>query len=363
MSRIRVTLGDRILDDWLEIGTRYRIDAAAGAFMIRCKPHEVHITHERSQINVRGGMLAKIEVESSDGKWDESIAAGYVDRVQVELEEGRRTLVIYGRTLTSSIIDCSAKWQPGEYRDATLAEIIFGVSDGLGSGFDVIDEPTQRLPLFRVEAGETAWQAIERVCRIFGQLAYAKPDGILEVSKPGRYEATEIIREGRNLIAGRAVDSEAERFSDYQVVGQVSGSDIRFGPAAAQVHGSAVDPAIKRYRPMTIIAEDSVTAEGAQSRAEWEAAVRAARSQSLNVVLPGWTRKRDGFYRLNERVHVLAESLGVQGRMLVTDLSHSISQDEPERVTLGLAREDAFVTAPVMDPTKDPFNPVTEGGW
>lgn len=370
-----VHIDGRPFDGWKSLKIERRLDSAAAKVTIETKPHEIRATGQKVPWRMKPG--ASFFVKTSYGPDrrrgarvhtfnSDAMAEGYVDAVQTEIDSQSRSLTIVGRDGTSALVDCSAPWQPGEFRDFTLAELVGAmvVPFGVRTRFWAGSEPFNRkLPLFRIEAGETAWSAIERACRLFGVLAYGDESGDLEIARPGQVRARDVLREGKNFIAGSALYSHADRYSEYQVVGQSGGDDESWGETVAHVRGFATDVGVKRHRPLTVVAEGSVTAQGAQTRAEWEASVRASRGSRVSLILPTWVDSENLLWRINEKVAVVAESLGVSEVMLIVGTTHTVERDQPPFVTLELGREDAFKPQPQVDPSKDPFADVREDGW
>jgi prophage tail gpP-like protein len=400
----RIQVDGKPFTGWKSIRISRSLESPSGQIEIKVKPHEVRQTGEVLPWRVRPG--AKIQVDlpgatrwgyASNGR----LFTGHVDVVRATIQGSARELTVSGRCTSANVVDCSASWDPGEHRDVGLVQLAEAIAAPLGVGvalprniagiFKYRDGPRtgdeswrpdafsvdigtiqrfgfpvifiKKIPLVRVSPGDSAWSVIETASRIFGVLIYGNEDGELEIAAAGKVRAVESLIEGRNIVSGQADYSHADRFSEYRVVGQAPGDDDSWGEETSHIVGRAEDPSIQRYRPLTVTAESSVTPDGVQARAEWEASVRAARGSQAKIVVMGWEQGDSvQLWRINETVNIISESLGLRGRMLIVATEQTLTSGEPARTVLTLAREDAYEPKPVLDASKDPFN-AAEDSW
>ncbi|WP_066644597.1 phage baseplate assembly protein [Sphingomonas sp. CCH16-B10] len=149
------------------------------------------------------------------------------------------------------------------------------------------------------------------------------------------------MRTGDNLLEATATHDVSERFSEYIVKGQASGDDTLFGAAAASSSARAADPAITRYRPQIVIAEDQATIAGLIARAKFEASVRAGRAQSAEVTVLGWRTPGGALIAPNQLVDVEASELFIEGRMLIEAVRLTLD-GQGERAVLSVVPPQAY---------------------
>ena len=202
---------------------------------------------------------------------------------------------VRGRDTTGDLVDCSAATQPGEWRDARLEEIATALCEPFGIRcFGAKSDTGEPFARFRIEEGESVFEAIDRACRFRAVLPQSDGTGGLILGGPSRDRASVRLERGVNILAGSARSSWLSRYSDYSLKGQQAGGLDGFtAEQVAHVSATARDPGVNRYRPLTIIGEQSQAEAEAQARVQWEANVRAASAQPRCATrCQGWTESR-----------------------------------------------------------------------
>ncbi len=91
-------------------------------------------------------------------------------------------------------------------------------------------------------------------------LAWDDEDGNLLIGTVGNDCATTALVWGENILTCDTEQSIRERFSEYQVAGQLSGDDDDFGEATlTAIRAKVKDSQITRYRPQHIQQSGNVT--------------------------------------------------------------------------------------------------------
>ena len=217
-----------------------------------------------------------------------AIITGYVDAVTRGIEAENRSLRVSGRDKACDLVDCSALNKPGSWRNVALDKIARELAAPFGVKLTFTGDAGKPLARFALQQGETAWAAIERLARYRGLIAFSDGLGGVIIGNPDSGKRAGQIREGENLLSGEAEFDHSQRFSQYVIKGQASGSDQRHGKAVAQVKGEQADASVTRYRPLLIIGEEQSDQASLHKRAEWEATVRAGRAERLTAHVPGW---------------------------------------------------------------------------
>lgn len=325
---------------WKSVSVTLSLEAAASSFSV--------VTKTRDPWPVRAGAKVEIYLDRR------LVLTGYVDKVAPALDDGGTVSSVEGRSRTADLVDCSALIEPGEWWNVRLQDLAAAIARPFGIAIaDAVGE-LARFPVFRIQPGETAFEAIERACRMRAVLAYPTAAGDLLLTRPTDVWDGVELREGFNVQTCSAEEDFSNRYALYQVRGQSFGTDENNGPPAAHVEGTARDLAVRIERRLTIVAEAAVTLESAQARAEWEATVRAARSSKITVGTPGWLNPLGYLWAPNTRVQCHLPSVRVTGPRLISAVRLSQSE-EGSKVELDLVREDAFLPQPGLEEAENPF--------
>ena len=329
---------------WTEATVTRSLETISGAFTVTLSEREPGETTPRV---IRPGNACRVELE------DETVLQGWVDAVTVNYDGGAHTIAVRGRDATGDLVDCSAASKPGEWKDARLEEIASALCEPFG--IRVTREVDTGAPFarFRIEEGESVFEAIERGCRFRAVLPLSDGRGGLILGGPTRSRTAVRLERGVNILSASGTASWLARFSDYTLLGQqaggAGGGGMFGGPSGitaeqvAHVSATARDGGVDRYRPLTIIGEQSLNNDEAKARIQWEANVRSARARSARVTVQGWREVPDGdLWEPGRLVFLADEWLGIAQELLVSSTSQSLSAGGT-LTTMDLVPQDAFV--------------------
>lgn len=281
----------------------------------------------------------------------EVVITGTVDRKRISFSAGEHMIEVEGRDRTGQLVDCSAvleKWDFFRVPVLAFATKIaqpFGVPVALQTGL-VLGEPAARLS---VDPGDSAFEVIERACRLAALLPVADGRGGLLLTRAGATRATTALVEGENILSGSSEDDETGRYRTYTVRGQHAGTDELSGESAAAVEGSAQDLGVSdEARVLLVRAEGNVTRAAAQRRAQWEATVRAARSWTATVTVQGWTQAGGALWPVNALVFVRSPTLELSEEVLISQVVYNLDESSGTTTELTLRLPGAFTPEPVI---------------
>lgn len=343
-ERIEVLVRGKLLSDWQSVEISRAVDAASGSFEIT--------SPARNPYPLAPG--DEVEIYCTD----ELVLRGHVDVVERSLSGSQRSVRFSGRDRTADLVDCSARNEPGEWTNILLPDLVRAIASPFNVGVDATAGPRAPFETFHLRPGDSAWNAIERACRLRGVLVYGDGTGRLVIREAGRDLSDAELIEGENLLTATFTADDSERFRTYLVLGQRPGSDLVFGDQAALVEGSAEDAGARASRSLVIVAEASVTNQTAQERAQWEATVRAARAVRVDAAAPGWRQAPLGrpgrLWTINEQVPVRAPSIDLDRYLLVRSLRLRQTAGL-EQAEMQLVRPDAYQPQPVLPEAEDPL--------
>jgi len=336
-DELELLVGGARYTGWERLEVVRSLEAASGAFVVEVA--------DRGPLAVRAGQEVTVRLAGA------VVVRGHVDAVEARGDARRRSFTVSGRDRTADLVDCSELSEPGEWFDVGLLELL----NLIAAPFEVevesrLEETPDPFARFARQPGESAWSAVERACRLRGVLVHSSGDGRLLLERPGRGLAGVALREGRNVLSWAVSTDLRQRFSSYVVRAQSPGSDDFYADQAALVEAESADPAVGRFRPLLVLAEGALVFENARDRANWEATVRAARSERTVVTVQGWRQAPDApLWDLNQLVHVVLPALELDQVLLVQELRFARDLEQGTTTTIGLTRRDAYDPQPEVD--------------
>lgn len=334
MNKIELKIDGYSYTGWQKINVVRSIEALAARF-------DITLT-DRSPFKIPRGTEITLLL------YGEVVITGYVDTLEATTAPEAHSLTITGRDKTGDLVDCATLVSSQELINVTLREIIEQVIQPFGILAIFETEPPTIFKKFSFQE-ETAYEAIERACRLRGVFASTDTAGNLIIHQYGTERAGDGLIMGKNVLSATSRFDEKDRFAEYRVYGQQPGNDNITAQAASQPQGFATDLGITRYRPKIVIAEGAVDDEISQQRAEWEAAVRAARASSVTVTTVGWQDKTGGLWKVNTLVPCELPQNRIEGDMLIKETRFTLDDNAGEKAELMLVRPDAYITQPDIE--------------
>ncbi len=341
---IKLFVNGREFSGWKSARVTRGIESIAGSFGL--------------EVSERwGGQTAPWEIAEEDEceLWiDQSLViSGYVDRRTLSYGPSEHSLGISGRDKTGALVDCSAALSKWEFKGVDVLTFVkrvcepFGIVASLQSGVLPGAAPAK----LTVDPGDTAFEAIEKACRLAGLLPISDGAGGLVLTRAGASRVVTALVQGENILSASAEYDATGRFATYKVLGQHKGTDEFSGAPAATVKGTATDSNVRRTERVLIVRpEGNVTSEQAKVRAQWEAGVRAGRGDSVTVTVQGWTMGNGALWPVNALVSVRSPGIGVNGDLLITQATYSIDEGGTTTV-LALRNPRAFLPESVVAKT------------
>lgn len=347
-ERVTLTVDGRDWGGWTGVEIARGIETAAGAFALELTERWPGEPQRRA---IATGAVCTLAVG------DTVVITGHVDDVGYGYGAASHTVTVRGRDRAGDLVDCSVVDDPKSWRNRTVAQIAADLARPFGVAVTAA-LATDPLREFTVQEGETAWEAIERACRLRGLLAISDGRGGLLLTRAGDGRVDTVLEQGANILAAVADHSLRDRHSHYLVKGQQPGSDWLSADEAAGPVGGASDPDVPRYRPLLILGEDQGDRATLRDRARWEAAVRAGRGQRARVTVQGW---RQGgavgpLWQPNSLVRLVSDWLAIDRELLIAAVTLALSEQGGTTADLELARPEAYTPEPL------PASGAGEGG-
>lgn len=334
MPEIALTVNGTTFSGWKSATVTRSLEAIAGGFELSVSDRW---RQDQQPWQIRDEDLCTLSLAG------QRVISGYVDRRSVSYSATDHTLTVAGRDRTAVLVDCSALGPPWEYLSTPALTVLQRLAEPFGVTV-TSDVTLGKLPeKVTVNPGDSVFSVIETICRKLGVLALSDGDGGVLVTRPGVARAVTALVEGENLVSGSATFDATGRFRRYVVLGQSQATDDWFGEGTAGVRGEATDGGVARgSRVLVVRPEGNVTPALARVRAEWEAAVRAARGDTVTVSVQGWTQGDGALWPLGALVELRSPTLGIEGEVLITETVFSVG-DGGTTTQLTLRRPDAYL--------------------
>lgn len=288
---------------------------------------------------------------------DEVPLTGLVDTRRLEYGADMHAIAIGGRDATGQLVDCSAVLDTWEFGGLSLDRLARRLAEPFGVPVTMQPGLTLLAPIARqaVNPGDSVFEVLDRACKLAGVLPVADGRGGLLLTRAGSTRADTAIVEGENILRASVEYDATSRYARYRVTGQRGGTDHEYGAAVADVSGDALDTNVRAAaRVLLIRAEGDVTPAYARRRAEWEATVRAARAQQVSVTVHGWQQRSGALWPINALVAVRSPRIGIDGELLITEATYTLSDADGTITALTLMPPGAFTPEPIVP---------TDGRW
>lgn len=323
---------------WTRVEIQRGIEQIAGGFVLQLTSR---YPGADEPMQFREGLPCQIRLG------EDLVLTGYIDIFETDDTDTSSIVRVEGRCKTGDLVDCSAIYKSGQWRNVKLEQIVadiarpFGITVAVAPGTDTGDV----FKRFALEEGEKAFEAIDRACRLRAVLVVSTPEGNLLITTASTVRAGVALVEGVNMKKFNSKHSWRERHSEITLKGQVPGDDQEFGAAAAHLKATAKDEEIDRYRPLVVIAEHGTSSKSLTDRAKWEVNVRMGRGKRGGCTLVGWRTGKDGqegpLWRENTLVPVTSTRMYLDMDLLIVGCTYQLTE-QGKNIELVFARPEAF---------------------
>ena len=278
----------------------------------------------------------------------DTVLTGYVDVVDEEISAARHQLRLTGRGRTEDLVDCAAVWQGAMFRNVTALDMAQRLAAAYGIPA-VSGTPTMaRLPVIMMNIGETAYEVIDRVCKLSGLLAFEQPDGSLLLTRVGSLQAASGFQEGRNVQRAGYRRSMDQRFSNYTVV--YPGNELLGDTGAAVLSTySYQDTHVPRFRQKYVeLLSNSMGVSLTEAQAKWERNRRWGRSHVVRLTADSWRDLGGTLWTPNTLAEVDAPSVKVsRSQLLIGEVTFVKSLETGTTAEIELMPPQAFDVEPI----------------
>lgn len=271
----------------------------------------------------------------------DKIITGYIYSAPINYSADTVQTTITGRSLTSSLVDCSAIGN-SQYRKRKAGDVITAIAKEYG--VKVIDNSgSTELLDFVIEKGEKCFEAFQRIIKNERLLITDNGDGELVLANVGELKADDALVLGKNILACNAENNWSEVYSEYRVNSQsASGAPNEADDDDADSHnvegGFTFERSIKNELPIkrVLVIKSDGKSSSAQlnARLEFEKLNRLGKAKERTYTVQGWRQSNGKLWLPNMLVEIDDWLAGVTGQMLITEVSYRVSNGHTAELKL-----------------------------
>lgn len=321
----------------LEVSVTRSIESLCGTFSINLT------AIEREDIpEIVPGALIEIFIGNK------KIISGFIDSIDVTLNDTQSEISISGRDKTGDLVDCSIANTPFNWDKKTLkglAELVCA-SYNIGVITDVgINDYAEN---FTSEIGEAPFELFSRAAKDRGTLLLTDmPSGKLWLTNVGTVKCFDGLEYGKNIKSINFQFEYANRFYRYIIKGQKTSEGSGWTSSNVNIQKEVLDQNIRNTRVKVFQAESQSSLSSVTSRVKFEAMSRASQSESMTIEVIGYTQSNGDLWRENFLVDIIVNQgvVRISGEFLIVSVSYSLS-NSGKITTLTLKRKDAYTKEP-----------------
>jgi len=307
---IRLSSNSKAFYGWKSLKVARGIETVASTF-------ELGITEDVSkklkQAKIRRGDKARLWIDN------DTVVTGFVNARRPTYDANTFNITVSGRDKTGDLVDCSAVYKGGQFLDQNFGQIAKALCEPFDIKVHIYANVGEKFKKFKLQEGETVFEALERGARHRGLLLMSDSLDGLVITTAGKDRIATPLVLGENILSASGEFGEVDRFSRYTVKSQTTGDDWKTTEQIASPVGVVLDKNIRRHRPLIILAEESSDAKACKDRATWERNVRAARGSRITYTVAGW-KHAGGLWLPNHMVPVKDALMGVDRELLITQV-------------------------------------------
>jgi prophage tail gpP-like protein len=347
-SSAALEVEDIYFEGWEKFKAEFDMEVLSSSFEFTLYDKERSLTK-----SLRTGLSARVSILDPFFGARQELIDGYLVRVPRSLGPTENKKVLYGNDKFIDVVECSVVRRGQTWWKKRFASIIADILEPFELAVDKRQlRANPRIDKFTIQSGESAFSAIERLCRSQAvlPLSTAKNNLLLGYAADSTVRAANDLVMGQNILSIKDDTDWSERYSEYIGLGQQAGNGRRWTKEMLQGRAVAKDAGVTRYRPKLFIAESRADNKILRKRVNWEAQVRSGRATVYTVDVSGWYQKsRDGRplrpWVRNERTNLRVAEWELDVERLITKVSYSLSK-KGELTTLTLKHPDIFKADP-----------------
>lgn len=295
----------------------------------------------------------------------DKVLTGFVDAMPIGYTSSSISLSITGRSKTADLVDCSADFASGQWRNRKIEKIAADLASSYGIKVIADIDTGALISDHQIDTGETAFESIGRLLLLRQMLSTDDAEGNLHLISAGSGGlANTALVFGKNILAASIGNDYKDVFSDYVVKGQRAGNDYDSAESVASVSAVASDATLARHRKTIIMLNGNATQQDCSQRAKYERLYRAAKAIETVYTVQGWRQDDGTLWKPNQMVSVSDPIIGFERTLLITEVSYRLSESDGTTCDIKVAPKEGFIPSPeVAKKESDKKSGKASAGW
>lgn len=151
---------------WTSVQVTRQMDAIAGTFSLALADKWIG---GAQALPIAAGMACQILIGG------EQVIDGYIDQVRPSFSATAHGISVTGRDRSADLVDCAAIHSPGQWLNCTVLQLAQALASPFGVNVTAEGDVGAPIASFKLEEGETAFEALDRALR--QRELMACPDG------------------------------------------------------------------------------------------------------------------------------------------------------------------------------------------
>jgi prophage tail gpP-like protein len=291
----------------------------------------------------------------------DKVLTGYVDATPISYDAQTISVGVNGRSKTADIIDCSANYKNGQWRNVKIERIakdlagVYGIQvlTQVSTGSNITDH--------QIDTGETAFESIGRLLALRQLLSTDDAEGNLVLINAGSGgRAGTALEYGKNILSADTSLDYKDVFASYTAKGQRSGNDYENAETITSISASAADSSVKRPRNLIIQMSGQINTLDCQQRVKYERLYRAAKALETTYTVQGWRQGDGSLWVPNQTVKIIDPVIGFDTEMLIVEVTYSLNSGGTT-CSLKVAPKEGFIPSPEVT-SKEKAKKAGKGG-
>ncbi len=310
---VSVVVGGTQFFGWEKVAVNLAADKAARSFALTAA--------DGTDLGAAFSFLPDQTIDVYAG--DDLLLHGWIEQLIPSFEAANHTIEVSGRSKSADAVESSANHKTGELKNKNLLQIAKEIDD-TGVKYTT-DTDLKTIDKFRLNPGETVFEALDRLAKYDGVLLMGQADGSIMITKGGsKGNVHPPLVEGVNILGGSATydfsgKAKKVKIRGQHIFGQSSKNSLRIG-------ADATNPAMQRNITKSIVGERDLTGiDQAKERASNHLVRQQAQASSASIKVQGWRDANGAIWTPNSLVFVNSQALRMNQTFAIKDVS--LTQD------------------------------------
>ncbi|MCM1512606.1 MAG: contractile injection system protein, VgrG/Pvc8 family [Oxalobacter formigenes] len=331
-NTVTLTVNGKSYGGWMSVEITAGIEQTARSFSLS-------VSHpwpgSGNDLPVKPGDACTVSLGS------DKVITGWVDAVPVSFDTTSISRSVTGRSKTGDLVDCSAIWPGGQWKNQKIEKIAADLAGYYGVAVKTETDTGLAIAAHQIQQGESVFQSLDRLLRARQLYLTDDAEGNLVFIEVGKERAETALAVGENVLSGSLNRDHTGRFATYICKGQMTGDDDFYGALASQTQETGKDAGITRKRVLVIKQSGQGTAASCKNRALYERDSRAGKSLSGTYTVAGWRQGNGDLWEPNRMVKVVDPVSGFDDWLVIGSVTYRLD-DGGMTTTLNVAPIQAF---------------------